>query len=375
MLQQASRCVAYLLLLPLLPSDHLVTGLSVDPLARCGSHKSSQSSLSTCRKRVDPPCSSSWTALLAQAASKVNGDGGVTTAVDISFETPPLKVYMEDTDAYGVMFNSHYVRAYDRALHLYSAEAANNNDAISAGGGLQQPIVAVQKVKFKASPVLGESYVVKATRVTSKSYSTESICWSMSVQSPDGGTVYNTAEGVVTLVPFTNGNDDMELESSAAPPLLPSNEPTTSQLQQNAHTSTFTLFRDEFDAGQRHLPCWTVLNLWERSRSNALGGPAALRRLHVDDNILFVVVAVDNLDCCSTSQRLLQAGQSVQVSTDWTVQRGGMLVQCHHAVTICEEKSRVVAAKGTVTLMALNAETRRPTKQLPTWLLQFMGIE
>lgn len=31
-------------------------------------------------------------------------------------------VYIEDTDAYGVMYNSNYLRAYERALFTYSID-------------------------------------------------------------------------------------------------------------------------------------------------------------------------------------------------------------------------------------------------------------
>ena len=37
-----------------------------------------------------------------------------------TFHSPSFHVYIEDTDAYGVMYNANYLRAYERALHTVS---------------------------------------------------------------------------------------------------------------------------------------------------------------------------------------------------------------------------------------------------------------
>jgi acyl-CoA thioesterase FadM len=86
------------------------------------------------------------------------------------FTSPKFRIYIEDTDAYGVMYNSNYLRSYERAL---SHVPRQNN--------LQQPpdrnrrtvLTSITNQKFRSSPALGEEYIIRGEliRVQQKSAS------------------------------------------------------------------------------------------------------------------------------------------------------------------------------------------------------------
>jgi acyl-CoA thioesterase FadM len=339
-------------------------------------------------------------------------------------------VYIEDTDAYGVMYNGNYLRAYDRALHTANntgTDARQVNSSINNGMNMvvddQWSTVAVQRQKFKSSPALGETFAVTATLRAIPDGGSE--MWDMNMQAATAAscdnenddydtedvdnkqvkkatvTVYNTATGVTIARPPNQqqqqqdnnkaNNDNTNTGNRPTPAWLPEPpplEPTSKAASDKEIVSTFTVFRDEFDSHlDGHLPLRSVLNLFERARSDCLGGPDQLRRLQEQDSILFVVVAIDDLSLVrwnpGTSaaatdtntvvtpddqrrQRLLSAGQQVQVTTDYVVKRSGMILECQQTAWV--QGSRM--AQGVVTLMALNAQTRRPTSKLPVWLRQ-----
>ena len=69
-----------------------------------------------------------------------------STPTATSFTSPTYKVYIEDTDSYGVMYNSNYLRSYERAL---------SNLFRSSDGSYDRHrwiITHVTKQKFRSSP-------------------------------------------------------------------------------------------------------------------------------------------------------------------------------------------------------------------------------
>jgi hypothetical protein len=173
----------------------------------------------------------------------------------------------------------------------------------------------------------------------------------------------------------------------------------------------------------------------ERSRTNYIGGPAALQSLQVEHDVLYVVTSAracslvsyegsthgncatatipsSNLqpldvlppplrapslgkDAKQTGPTRFVPGQSVDVETMFKVRKRGMIIDCYHTLAFDrggsgdDDHNRVVAAsdpdktkgdrlrmaQGLVTIMALNATTRRPTQALPAWLAATFGID
>ena len=159
--------------------------------------------------------------------------------------------------------------------------------------------------------------------------------WSLQMTSTDGNTIYNTIDGVVYADPYDTTSFDHE-------------ETSISSSSASSVTSVynFTVWKDELDpyvssssskpSLSSVLPLRTVLNYFERPRSNFIGGPDELKKLQDEDGIVVVVTSID--DCSlhpmvqtsnntdSSSPPPLQAGDTIHVETHYGVKRNGMIV-------------------------------------------------
>lgn len=309
--------------------------------------------------------------VLSTTESKDNTD------ITFTFTTPPMQVYIEDTDAYGIMYNSNYLRSFDRALHMtttkHKLSNSNSNDRNSAS--LSHPIsgqhegwsiVSVGNQRFAASPRLGEEFAIQG-RLQQRDDNQE--LWDMQLQSLDGSIVYNTVKDLKIQVA---DDDSVSLHSSLSdiPPF------DMASLQPNfvGDQDLFTVYRDEIDAHwQGHLPLRNVLNLFERSRTNALGGPEGLRRLQEDPNnpIIVVVTGISELTLVDEGI-VLVPGQVVAVETAMVVKRKGMVLECYQTLKSTLSSARL--AQGKVSLMMLDAKSRRPTAKVPMWVKELLHI-
>jgi acyl-CoA thioesterase FadM len=278
------------------------------------------------------------------------------------FRSIPYQVFIEDTDAYGVMYNANYLRAYDRALHMTAATASLSSSSLHQHD--EWSIVSVQQQKFKKPPTLGGSFVIEGhLRESGIHYEV----WDMIMKSLDG-TVYNTADGVrIEHPPSTTAVADA---GSAHPTLwLPLPDPLDcnpkgTPVKQFTHS--FTTFRDEYDPHlEGCMPLRNILNLMERTRSSALGGPNVLHQLQSEDHLLFVVSECRNVSLVQSATRSMRPGSVVQVCTDVVMKRKGMMWDFYHTVYVDQER----LAQGIVTLVTIDARSRRPTNNLPAWLL------
>jgi hypothetical protein len=199
-----------------------------------------------------------------------------------------------------------------------------------------------------------------------------------------------------------------------------------------------TAYSDEFDthhfyfqnqhrqqssfAPRSILPIRNAMNFFERSRTNYLGGPDILRKMQVEEDILWVVTSVDdgelmlllneeafyfvedeeetrkekkvvNTYLSNTTPSTDASPREITVRTNFIVKRRGMIVECRHELFMDDDDDdnvwpdspkslsnhsnggrRRLLAKATVTVMALKGSTRRPTSKLPNWILnQIMG--
>jgi acyl-CoA thioesterase FadM len=208
-------------------------------------------------------------------------------------------------------------------------------------------VMHVEQQKFKSSPALGGHYVIKGVR-RDDNPNHHSCCWDLIMQCPDTGIIYNTATLTIGTMKWANVT-------------------TTTTANNSNSNGTFThyydtLHRDEFDPHDaNHLPLRSVLNLCERARSNSIGGPGALRKLLEDHNILVVVISIQ--DCVSVQQHPSYPRQSVQVITE-IIPKSRLTCDCRHV--LLDDEGNVMA-KATVTLMSLNATTKRPTHKEGLW--------
>jgi hypothetical protein len=342
------------------------------------------------------------------------------------FVTPPLQVYIEDTDAYGVMYNGNYLRAYDRALHMMLVPSPSSSSSAAVGDLDDWSIVSVKELKFKSPPPLGGTYCIEGTRrrrpqsssspdasfatddggngiskqsmlpVNSANYSDEEV-WDMTMRSPDGSIVYNTATGVTLArasslhkepaFSLATANVENQIDWLPSPPPL-FYDGSSSTATATSSIDSFRTYRDEFEPHlESHVPLRIALNYMERSRTNCIGGPSMLHELQNTHGVLYVVTAVRNCSLVSymadssiggganlgrrTQPRRLVPGMQVDVETSFRARKRGAIIDCYHTLVLKGETKPIERhrmAQGVVTIMALDATTRRPTNKLPSWL-------
>lgn len=332
----------------------------------------------------------------------------------LQFTTAPMKVYIEDTDAYGIIYNANYLKFYDRALHRTSFDLLQDDsmDASLSFDVLQHEgwsIVGVQSMRYKQSPPLGGSFVVTGERVDVVDDDADADAddnirmetWNLAMTSVDGTTVYNTAEGLQIARPPPNGGTDgastgnSQKQHNWLPPTQPlmrasdvgsastTSDSTAATSFSSVWTDVFPTYRDEFDPHlTTHMPLTNLLNLFERARSNMLGGPEALRRLQQEANTLLVVTSNQDLalveeasDSTSTAaapptagqQPLICPGQSVTIETVAVWKRRGTVVDCHQSAF--SSATGQCLGQGVTTILAIDADTKRPVRSMPPWIM------
>ena len=156
--------------------------------------------------------------------------------------------------------------------------------------------------------------------------------------------------------------------------------------------NTFVIHKDELvisdvdtsSQGTRNvrymLPLRSVLNLFERARSNFLGGPHVLRQMQIENNLLWVVTSIDDLMLhYPGTEKLVDTivlfpGQTVVVKTDALTKRKGMIVEFHQTVEIIEQDHQSQGdttttttriATGFVSICAMDTVTGKPTSNIP----------
>ena len=141
-----------------------------------------------------------------------------------------------------------------------------------------------------------------------------------------------------------------------------------------------TIQRDELDAhAPRRLPVRTILNYFERSRTNVLGGPNNLRKLQDEDGILAVVTSIRDLSLVWEEQEGglacvdIHAGDSVEVQSEVEVKRKGMILEFHSSLVLSRTGQTI--PRGRVYLMMIDAKTMRPTSKLPVWVKELLQIQ
>ena len=298
----------------------------------------------------------------------------------VSFTSPTFRVYIEDTDAYGVMYNGNYIRSYERAISHVPREDEDN---------ALWNLCKISEQKFRSSPALGEEYVIRGEQLKcteTEDGSNEEI-WKLQMvtdgkNGDDGEVVHNSAVATIR----------------APPKKLDTTFTTASTMNLGKmFEQTIVPYHDEFDLHtQHHIPIRSAVNFFERSRTSFLGGPDILRRMKEEDDILWVVTAIDEGELFLDSNIVLEhavgsscdveekqavessmfpiPGREVTVQTHFRSKRRGMILECQHRlymeVNVTDGKTnRRLLAQATVTIMALKGSTHRPTSKLPQWFL------
>ena len=349
------------------------------------------------------------TKLQESSTTKEANEAATTTLEDNAnqisptfFRTNAMPLFLEDTDAYGVMFNANYMKFYERALQTELPYFSSSSSTSTSTSERSFIITHVTKHKFKRSVTLDDQYIIQGEKIGQDEDNENGLeQWKMEMILYDGNDIDNDSDqnlvcnsAILTLsyLPQKHGivsdNDDMNKDSSTSIPNTKSIE------------SSFKTFRDEFSpltittAGTltrtAHLPFHSILNYFERLRTIAIGGPALLNRAKSEDGIVFVVTSIDNLSLSNND--LMEdldrhndiIGEDVTVRTTSNLKRGGMIIECQQQLFTTSigreegsEKNKLAStspfliAKGTVVICAVDTRNGyRPTKNIPDYVRQ-----
>jgi acyl-CoA thioesterase FadM len=221
---------------------------------------------------------------------------GVSASTQATYEH---SVYIEDTDAMGIMLNSEYPRQMERALNV-------------TGGR----VFGFQTLKYRTPVELGD-HLRWSTASGSKAGTFKVMC-----EREADEEIVCTASGV------------------RAAPVLEEG----CKIHDSSYSSAFVVHEDEFCPSSRLLHTRTIFNFFERARTNVLGGGKHLKALMNDASV--VVARVSNY---SLLPHAVHSKEELIVHT----QLDNMGVMSDFFQTICT-KDGTPLAQATVTCLALS---------------------
>jgi len=284
-----------------------------------------------------------------------------------------------------VVYNSNYLRIYDRALHW-----AGISGSVESGGVLAHEdwyITEVEGQKFRVSPPLGGKYVVEGKLLDRADGGGREV-WEVRMTGPrlpssegDGDGDGGGEEEDYSAVLYNAATVTVSKPDHLAPPSLLPPKPDPLPRSEPSVEYVYVPFRDEYDLhlGPTHLPLQSCLNLFERSRSDFLGGPDALRKMKEEDGIIWVVTGVEGCALVNIGHapddededeggvevvRCFPGGE-VAVRTDYASRRRGAVLECRHTLLVKGGTRRRRLAQAVITIMALDDETKRPARKIP----------
>lgn len=107
------------------------------------------------------------------SSSSLSDDDDKKTFATTTFTSSKFRVYIEDTDAYGVIYNTNYLRCYERAMTMFYKDCdrnagTNNNSSMNDNNNEQRMTLLLSSItdqKFRSSPALGDAYVINGQRI------------------------------------------------------------------------------------------------------------------------------------------------------------------------------------------------------------------
>jgi acyl-CoA thioesterase FadM len=285
----------------------------------------------------------------------------------------PMQLFIEDTDAYQVKYNGNYIRSYERAL-FQIAEEVKLIDKTSVLTDENFILLGVTKHKFKSSPKLGDRFQVLAKRMKKLSECENTEEWQLemvhyqsdSSDHSSNSIVFNTATVSVANFESFQSNCHLRFFDNTDISSFGFDSSTVS------HSYSFHLNRDEFDVHMPGiLPIRTALNIFERSRSNALGGPDLLEKMR-QSGLLWVVTSIDEMFI--EPSVVCRPGEEVLCLSTFDTKRNGMIVECKQEICkMVGSHQFQTIARGIVTLCAIDAKTLKPTKNIPDFVKEIFS--
>ena len=287
------------------------------------------------RPRLDAP--SAW----AETSPSAPSSASSATASDARDDLP-VRVYIEHTDAYQVVYHSNYFKFLWRAREAYVfggglASALRHRTGApfdpTAAGWDHLDVVAIDDCVFARSAVLGDDLLVRTSLL---GIGETTLAMRQEVVFADGGELAFAATAVVapasatgaTTIPREirgwragdeDGVDGVDVGTGYEDPAWlarasaaasvedagdcseddeEANEDPEARVSSIATKTRVTLFESELSLGRaRGASDADVLRWFERDRTEAIGGSSALSALKENDGVAVVVSSMDGFRC------------------------------------------------------------------------------
>jgi acyl-CoA thioesterase FadM len=344
------------------------------------------------------------------------------TSVESAAHETPCRVYIEHTDAYQVVYHANYFKflARGREEALFGARGGEIVAALtsegSKGGGTSSdgdatpflvaaPTTRARAARFASPATLGDDLIVTSAVIEVDANEKTVVFEQTVLDAATRETRFAATTTVVALFSsFADGDDGGETrafgtdhptwlalnaaEKRSVPLGTERGGATPSHANESAGRETFatkiTLHREELGRGEFGFCEADVLRFFERNRTDAIGGSAALARLKDERGIIVVVSGMEDIAFAPGGMRALVAGETrartkkapprlrtVFSRSATEVKRRGLQIAFAHELVAAPTEGpdadawsseAVVLARAEVTCTCLSAETGRPVR-------------
>ena len=329
------------------------------------------------------------------------------------------RVYIEHTDAYQVVYHANYFKflARGREEALFGARGGEIVAALtsegSKGGGTSSdgdatpflvaaPTTRARAARFASPATLGDDLIVTSAVIEVDANEKTVVFEQTVLDAATRETRFAATTTVVALFSsFADGDDGGETrafgtdhptwlalnaaEKRSAPLGTERGGATPSHANESAGRETFatkiTLHREELGRGEFGFCEADVLRFFERNRTDAIGGSAALARLKDERGIIVVVSGMEDIAFAPGGMRALVAREKTKKAPprlrtvfsrcETSVKRRGLQIAFAHELVAAPTEGpdadawsseAVVLARAEVTCTCLSAETGRPVR-------------
>lgn len=297
-------------------------------------------------------------AALRAGVRGVRASGLVTQALRTSSLAQP--VFIEDTDAYGVVYHNNYVKFVHRGLQ---AHYAREDGALSLSARPVE-LLALDEMRFVRPATLGDEVRV-VTSVTGVLAGGVLVADHALVCAVDGEEFFRARS-------YSRARQAARSPVAQLEGLPEWAQPLDAPIAARALAYGMDVWEDELSLCGG-LSSVAVLRAFERARTESLGGPAMLSRLQ-DERIKCLVARIDQLALNTDlarglpSVQLGQLGLRVLLTAD--VRKARIIFEqqlvCGTASSEPED-SEVVLARGLVTCLCVDADSGKMSAP-PAWL-------
>uniref|UniRef100_A0A7S0LRK8 Thioesterase domain-containing protein n=1 Tax=Coccolithus braarudii TaxID=221442 RepID=A0A7S0LRK8_9EUKA len=277
------------------------------------------------------------------------------------------RVFIEDTDAYGIVYFANYARWFERAAHslLGSSQCAH----LFRKSGLLLGIDSIHAMKFGTAAILGDDITVRSTVLGVDAH--ESLHLQIQLVRPADETILITCPRATFSFATRVGEPtpwpaermfpaDFDCEIATPTGKLPDLDADSA----STSTQVLRLQADECNAHGR-ISMHAALRYFERQRSTALGGPSVLAALLQSDGVQVVVARMPTVEMFRPAAREVSLGDVLSVRSTCTLKVRRTQVLFDQWV-VCARTGRPVAHAEV--LCAFVNPMRQRLVAAPAWL-------